>query len=58
MSINTKNISKMLKQNVLIRLLNNNEPFDIACSKSGLSISNAKQFLDHTDLIKQQNLRP
>jgi len=58
MSIDTINISKMIKLNVLIRLLNNNEPLDVACSKSGLSISNAKQLLDHTDLIKQQNLRP
>lgn len=58
MSIDTINISKIFKLNTLIRLLSNNEPFDIACSKSGLSISNAKQFLDHTDLIKQQNLRP
>ena len=58
MSINTINISKMIKLNVLIRLLNNNELFDVACSKSGLSISNAKQLLDHTDLIKQHTLRP
>ncbi|MDM5262961.1 hypothetical protein PF327_01995 [Sulfurovum sp. XTW-4] len=58
MSINTINISKMIKLNVLIRLLNNHELFDVACSKSGLSLSNAKQLLDNTDLIKQQNLRP
>jgi len=53
MSINTINISKMIKLKVLIRLLNNNELFDVACSKSGLSIRNAKQLLDNNDLIKQ-----
>ena len=53
MSIDTINISKMIKLNVLIRLLNNNELFDIACSKSGLSISNAKKLLNSNDLIKQ-----
>jgi hypothetical protein len=57
MSINPINISKMTKLNVLIRLLNNNELFDVACSKSGLSISNAKQLLDNANLIKKQHLR-
>jgi hypothetical protein len=53
MSIDTINISKMIKLNVLIRLLNNNELFDVACSKSGLSISNAQTLLDKSNLIKQ-----
>jgi len=43
----------MIKLNVLIRLLNNNELFDVACSKSGLSLNNAKQLLDNSDLTKQ-----
>lgn len=55
MSINTINISQMIKLNILIRLLSNNELFDVACSKSGLSISDAKQFLDNNNLIKQQH---
>ena len=55
MSINTINISKMFKLNTLIRLLSNNELFDVACSKSGLTISDAKQLLDHNNLIKQQH---
>ncbi|GIT97806.1 hypothetical protein TSL1_06270 [Sulfurovum sp. TSL1] len=53
MSIDTINISKMIKLNVLIRLLNNNELFDVACSKSGLSTSNATYLLDKSNLIKQ-----
>ena len=52
MSINTINISKMIKLKVLMRLLNSNELFDVACSKSGLSISNAKQLLGNADLTK------
>ena len=44
----------MIKLNVLVRLLSNNEIYDVACSKSGLSISDAKQLLDHNNLIKQQ----
>ncbi len=58
MSIDSINISKTIKLNVLIRLLNSNERFDVACSKSGLSINHAQQLLDHSDLIKQRNLRP
>ncbi len=57
MSINTINISNRIKLNVLIRLLSNNELFDVACSKSGLSINNAKQLLDKTDLKIQHNSR-
>lgn len=53
MSIDTINISKMIKLNVLIRLLKNNELFDVACSKSGLSINNAQNLLDQSNLIKQ-----
>jgi hypothetical protein len=52
MSINTIKISQIIKLEVLIRLLKNNELFDVACSKSGLSISNAKKLLDNNDLIK------
>jgi hypothetical protein len=55
MPINTINISNMIKLNVLIRLLNNNELFDVACSKSGLPISDAKQLLDNNNLIKLQH---
>ena len=44
MSIN--NISTETRLEVLVRLLKNNEPFDIACSKSGLAINNAKKLLD------------
>jgi len=55
MSIDTINISKKIKLNVLIRLLNNNELFDVACSKSGLSICNAKQLLDKSNFIKQHS---
>ncbi|WP_373070728.1 hypothetical protein [Sulfurimonas sp.] len=46
MPINSINISTLIKLNVLTRLLNNNELFNIACSKSGLSISNAKKLLN------------
>ena len=44
MSIN--NISEHSKLKVLIRLLNDNEQFNIACSKSGLSTHIAKQLLN------------
>ena len=53
MSINTTEISQIIKLKVLIRLLKNNELFDVACSKSGLSIHNAKKLLDNNALIKQ-----
>ena len=52
MSINTINISKMIKLNVLIRLLNNNELFDVACSKSGLAIKDAKKLLAKNNIIQ------
>lgn len=55
MSIN--NISEHSRLKVLIRLLNDNEQFNIACSKSGLSIDIAKKLLDKNDPIKQQHLR-
>ena len=45
MSIN--NLSKINRLKVLIRLLKNNESFDIACSKSGLAINDAKKLLDN-----------
>ena len=54
MSIN--NISKHSRLKVLIRLLNDNEQFNIACSKSGLSINIAKQLLNKYNPIKQQHL--
>lgn len=44
MSIN--NISEHSRLKVLIRLLKDNEQFNIACSKSGLSITIAKQLLN------------
>jgi len=52
MSIDTINISKMIKLNVLIRLLNNNELFDVACSKSGLAIKDAKKLLAKNNIIQ------
>jgi hypothetical protein len=52
MSINTINISQMIKLNVLIRLLNNNELFDVACSKSGLAIKDAKKLLAKNNIIQ------
>jgi hypothetical protein len=45
MSIN--NISTKTRLKVLVRLLQSNESFDIACSKSGLAINNAKKLLDN-----------
>jgi len=48
LSVNTKNISQTLKLNVLKRLLNSNELFNIACSKSGLSTAIAQKLL-HTN---------
>jgi len=50
MSVN--NISKDTRLKVLIRLLKDNEQFNIACSKSGLSINVAKKLLDNNDLTK------
>ena len=44
------NISLQTKLKVLMRLLNNNESFDIACSKSGLAINNAKKLLNNHKL--------
>jgi len=54
MSIN--NISEHARLKVLIRLLNNNEQFNIACSKSGLSINVVKKLLNKNDLRKHQHL--
>jgi hypothetical protein len=45
MSINTINISTIIKLHVLARLLNNNELFHIACSKAGLSVAHAKELM-------------
>jgi hypothetical protein len=53
MSIN--NISEHSRLKVLIRLLKDNEQFNIACSKSGLSIFSAKQLLNKYNPIKQQH---
>lgn len=50
------NISEHARLKVLIRLLNNNEQFNIACSKSGLSINVGKKLLNKNNLIKQQHL--
>ncbi|WP_373033526.1 hypothetical protein [Sulfurovum sp.] len=50
MSVN--NISKDTRLKVLIRLLKDNEQFNIACSKSGLSMNVAKKLLDNNDLTK------
>ncbi|MGW8169612.1 MAG: hypothetical protein ACWGHH_06375 [Sulfurovaceae bacterium] len=44
MSIHNISIKTRLK--VLIRLLLNNELFDVACSKSGLAINDAKKLLN------------
>ena len=52
MTIN--HISRHTRVKVLIRLLKDNEQFNIACSKSGLSINTAKKLLNNNDLIKQQ----
>lgn len=54
MSIN--NISQNTRFQVLIRLLKDDEHFNIACSKSGLSINIAQQLLDKNDLLKQQHI--
>ncbi|MFT7880566.1 MAG: hypothetical protein ABXS91_09270 [Sulfurimonas sp.] len=43
MSINT--ISKETRLEVLVRLLDNNESFEDACSKSAVTTEEAKQFL-------------
>jgi len=51
-NIFVNNISKETKLKVLIRLLKNNELFDIACSKSGLAFNDAKMLLAKTDIIK------
>ena len=45
MPIDTINISTLIKLNVLTRLLKNNELFNIACSKSGLSTNTAQKLL-------------
>ena len=50
MTIN--HISRPTRLKVLIRLIKDNELFNIACSKSGLSINVAKKLLDNNDPIK------
>jgi len=51
MSIHNISIKTRLK--VLIRLLRNNELFDVACSKSGLAINDAKKLLDRHYVISR-----
>ncbi|MEY3089873.1 MAG: hypothetical protein RL113_189 [Pseudomonadota bacterium] len=46
------NISRETRLKVLIRLLKNNELFDIACSKSGLEFNDAKKLLAKNTVIK------
>jgi hypothetical protein len=46
-------ISRDTRLKVLTRLLKDNEQFNIACSKSGLSINTAKKLLDNINPIKQ-----
>jgi len=40
-----KNINQAEKVKVLLRLLDNNENIEIACSKAGLNIEVTKKFL-------------
>lgn len=54
MSIHNISIKTRLK--VLIRLLRNNELFDVACSKSGLAINDAKKLLDQHCMINKFNV--
>jgi hypothetical protein len=51
MTIN--HITRDTRLKVLMRLLKDNEQFNIACSKSGLSIHTAKKLLDDNSMIKQ-----
>ncbi|MDD5405864.1 MAG: hypothetical protein PHE73_02850 [Sulfurovaceae bacterium] len=51
MSIQNIPIKTRLK--VLIRLLRNNELFDVACSKSGLATNDAKKLLDRHYVISR-----
>ncbi|MDY0194959.1 MAG: hypothetical protein RBR33_02730 [Sulfurovaceae bacterium] len=51
MSIHNISIKTRLK--VLVRLLRNNELFDVACSKSGLAINDAKRLLDRHYVISR-----
>ena len=51
MTIN--HISRDTRLKVLMRLLKDNEQFNIACSKSGLSLHTAKKLLDDNNMIKQ-----
>ncbi|MBD3789440.1 MAG: hypothetical protein IE885_03565 [Campylobacterales bacterium] len=41
-----KHVSKKIRLTVLMRLLKNNELFDVACSKSGLTLNEAKKLLN------------
>ncbi|MDD3775629.1 MAG: hypothetical protein PHV08_06720 [Sulfurovaceae bacterium] len=54
MSIHNISIKTRLK--VLIRLLCNNELFDVACSKSGLAAGDAKKLLDQHYAISKFNV--
>ena len=40
------NITKIEKVKVLLRLLDNNENIETACSKSGLNVSDVKKILE------------
>lgn len=51
-NIFVKHISQETRLKVLIRLLKNNEIFDIACSKSGLAIKDAKKLLAKHNIVK------
>lgn len=50
------NISTKTRFKVLIRLLCDNELFDVACSKSGLAIQDAKKLLDQHHVINKFNV--
>ena len=40
-----KNINHTEKVKVLLRLLDNNENMEVACSKAGLNVEDTKEFL-------------
>ncbi len=43
--MSTRNIKQTQKVKVLLRLLENQENIEIACSKAGLNIESTKKFL-------------
>ncbi len=43
--MSTKNVKQTEKVKVLLRLLDNDEDIEIACSKAGLNIEVTKKFL-------------